>query len=355
MKEEKLKEEQARIRMAANQLDSPQWDDKKAWEKIGKHTGRWRKLYIARWSMLASVVVLLVVTVVMWRNQEEQNGERQPLLSDVFNHQSVDIELLLSSGDRILLKQGQIDQFPIEKGLYFDTLTHRTHYVGKENMPEGMLQLNTLFVPRGGEYSITLPDKTVVWLNSETTMKFPDAFGDTREVWIDGEAFFEVQPNASSPFIVHFGNEKVTVLGTSFNINAYSEEKNWHATLVTGKISITHDNQDILMKPSWQFDLDRNKNEYALKEVDTDQYTSWVDGKINFKGERLEDIIRKLRRWYSFELSYEDEDIRDMVFRGVINRYDSFEVVLKNLEKTTDIHFEISGNAVIARRTGSRH
>ncbi len=169
---------------------------------------------------------------------------------------------------------------------------------------------------------------------------------DRREVYLSGEAYFEVAKDVSAPFHVYVKGGEVTVLGTSFNISAYKEDVAWQTTLVSGRVQVEADDRMVVMKPTEQYSVDRHTGEGVLKEVDTELYTSWVDGKFYFNAYAFEDIVKKLERWYDFTMNYQDEEIKRMHFSGTINKHRPLNEVLQFLEKTTDIHFEISGKNI---------
>ena len=207
--------------------------------------------------------------------------------------------------------------------------------------------LQCVYVPAGNRTNIQLPDGTSVWLNANTSLRYPMAFAEnSREIMLDGEAYFEVAKDVSAPFHVYVKGGEVTVLGTSFNISAYKEDVAWQTTLVSGRVQVEADDRMVVMKPTEQYSVDRHTGEGVLKEVDTELYTSWVDGKFYFNAYAFEDIVKKLERWYDFTMNYQDEEIKRMHFSGTINKHRPLNEVLQFLEKTTDIHFEISGKNI---------
>ena len=134
-----------------------------------------------------------------------------------------------------------------------------------------LMSYNTLCIPKGGEYSLQLPDGSRVWLNSETSIRFPVCFmKDRRKVYLSGEAYFEVTKNASAPFHVYVEGGEVTVLGTSFNVSAYKEDAIWQTTLVSGRVQVVTDDSKVVVKPTEQYSIDRQTGERVLKEVDTE-------------------------------------------------------------------------------------
>ena len=211
------------------------------------------------------------------------------------------------------------------------------------------MKYNTLNVPKGGEYSLILPDGSRVWLNSETTLRFPVQFaGGKRVVYLSGEAYFQVKKDTSAAFHVCTKQQKITVLGTTFNVSAYENDRFTETTLIEGKVAVEGGAERVVMKPSEQYILDKRSGVGELKEVETEFYTSWIDGKFYFTSFTFEEIVKKLERWYDFTMIYEEDDIRQMRFSGVINKHRPIEEMLRFLEKTTDIHFKISGKNIVA-------
>ena len=173
---------------------------------------------------------------------------------------------------------------------------------------------------------------------------------ENREVYLEGEAFFDIVRDDKSPFMVHTGDKTITVLGTKFNVSAYRDDQEWMATLVQGKISVTAQDFQQVLLPSQQLCINKETGEAVVKEVETELYTSWVDGKFYFRGYRFEDIAKKMERWYDVVIFYQNEEIKDMKFRGVIDKHVSLKQTLLYLEKTTDIKFEINDKVIIVSK-----
>lgn len=358
MEEEKMsQQEQAIFRMASQGMGKSEYDEDKAWEKVQERTCRksWRPGKGFSLGYAAGVLLLLGLSwTAIWFYPGEQETESVAVIADSIRPGSSKAELILATGERIELSGLAEKANVVQPGalVEVDSVAGSLRYVNTGDAADSIVQYNTLKIPKGGEYSLTLADGTVVWLNAESSLKFPVRFtARLREVYLDGEAYFKVAHDANRPFRVYAGGDEISVLGTSFNVCAYSGERYWHTTLVVGVIAVEHAGKKVVLKPSVQFLLDKETDKAQLRKVETDLYTSWIDGKIYFKGYRFEDIVRKLERWYDFEMCYKDEEVKNMKFRGVINKYDSFDTVLKILEQTTDVSFDIKGNRVIARRT----
>lgn len=205
---------------------------------------------------------------------------------------------------------------------------------------------NKVEIPRGGEYALVLSDGTKVHLNSMSSLRFPVAFtAGKREVELQGEAYFEVS-KTGHPFIVNANGMQVEVLGTTFNISAYPDEE-YQTTLVNGSVKVSAEKgESLILKPSQQATIASSSNSIQVRTVDTSFYTSWVKGKINFKDQRLEDIMKTLSRWYDMKVIYESERIKNIRFGCNLNRYEEITPFVELLEKTEEVHAKIEGNTI---------
>lgn len=188
-------------------------------------------------------------------------------------------------------------------------------------------------VPAGQMTQIKLPDGSKVLLNSGSVFRYPTEFGNSsREVSIDGEAFMEIAKDRQKPFLVTTSKFSVEVLGTTFNITAYSDENHSDVTLIEGSVKITTDNNNHARKitPGQSASI-VDGNLTGIDEVNTQFFTSWKDGKIMFRKETLEGIAKKLERWYNVEIRFADEDLKKFVFSGTLLKFKPIEQVFKSL------------------------
>lgn len=213
-------------------------------------------------------------------------------------------------------------------------------------------QLNTIRTPQGGQYQIELPDNTHVWLNASSTIKFPGTFtGGTREVELEGEAYFEVAHLADAsqkriPFIVKSPHQRVEVLGTHFNINSYPEEQVAETTLIEGSVRVYAANSSAgsTLSPGQQSLLASGR--LTVGQADIESVMAWKNGDFIFNNEPLMSIMRKIARWYDVEVVYRQppEGYR---FSGAISRANNLSAVLNIMELTGKVTFKIEGRRVI--------
>ncbi len=206
---------------------------------------------------------------------------------------------------------------------------------------------NSIQTPKGGEYRLTLSDGTRVYLNAMSTLRFPVAFDeDTRTVELSGEAYFEVS-HSGHPFVVKTQLMEVEVMGTAFNLSAYPDEMS-HTTLVTGSVKVSAPKAGTrLLLPSQQASLSPNGGTLKIKRVDTDCFTAWTQGKILFKDERLDEMMKQLSRWYDMEVRFTDPSLEALRFGCHLNRYADITPFVGLLEQTGKVSVKIEGHQIL--------
>lgn len=215
---------------------------------------------------------------------------------------------------------------------------------GSEGNESGAPLYNTITTPRGGQYQITLPDETKVWLNAESSLRFPTAFTATeRVVELTGEAYFEVAPNKSKPFLVKTGQSNTRVLGTSFNIMAYSDEGPVKTTLLEGAVKIDEGGHSVVLQPGEQGIF--NSELITTKTVNIRAVVAWKDGYYFFDRTPVQSVMRQIARWYNVDIVYKGAVPKDEIV-GRIPRTAYVSEVLHIME-LIGIHFKIEGRTII--------
>lgn len=340
-------------RQALKLREKQEYDAHEAWRRVNKRTrAKGGRRMIRRWMKYAVLFILFLGIVSLWRVYD---NKEEPIVaavqSDYIQPGRLKAELILANGERIVLDSevGSKEMEALGIKLENDTVNGLLKYEAEAVDNSTGMEYNTLNVPKGGEYSLILPDGSRVWLNSETTLRFPVQFAEgKRVVYLSGEAYFRVKKDTSAAFHVCTKQQEITVLGTTFNVSAYENDRFTETTLIEGKVAVEGGAERVVMKPSEQYILDKRSGVGELKKVETEFYTSWIDGKFYFTSFTFEEIVKKLERWYDFTMIYEKDDIRQMRFSGVINKHRPIEEMLRFLEKTTDVHFRISGKNIVA-------
>lgn len=207
----------------------------------------------------------------------------------------------------------------------------------------GKPEMHELVIPRKGFYQLDLPDKTKVWVNAESSIRYPTRFtGPERRVSVTGETYFEVARDAAHPFIVSVGDVDIQALGTAFNINAYTNEEGIKTTLSEGKVRISRGGRTEKLEAGQQLLI--SKDAWYVKAVDVLPFTAWTRQQFKFKGSSIEEVMRMVERWYDARIIYKDK-ITDH-FTGTIDRGVPVSRLLSILEATGRVHFNVVGNTI---------
>jgi transmembrane sensor len=223
-------------------------------------------------------------------------------------------------------------------------------YTGSLSQTEGNILYNTLYNPRGSKViHITLGDGSRVWLNAESSLRYPVAFaGNERRVAVTGEAYFEVARHTGKKFYVDASGVTTEVLGTHFNVHAYADEKDISVTLLEGKIKTAGHGQSAILKPGQQVVATGNGQLAIRNEVDVDAVMAWKNGMFSFKSTDIKTIMLQIERWYDVEVSYEGEVPHETI-TGDVPRNVNVSEVMKMLEYA-GLHFQIEGKKVVVKQ-----
>ena len=257
--------------------------------------------------------------------------------------------LTLADGSEILLDSAQNGYLAQQEGTKITKLGNgRLAYNAELNEKERVVT-NTITTPRGGEYSIDLPDGTKVWLNADSKIIFPNVFkGRERKVEISGEVYFEVAHNAKMPFIVKSTEVEVLVLGTHFNVKAYADENTTKVTLLEGSVRISSSSGlgTTTLHPGEQALLSEG-SELKVNVVDVDEVVAWKNGVFQFNETDIMTMMRQIARWYDVEVVYEGK-IPSQRFGGMISRQSNLSQVLEILE-ISGVKFKIEDKKIFIK------
>lgn len=257
-------------------------------------------------------------------------------------------ELILANGQKVDLHEG-MEMKLRERSSNIQVKGNVVYY--EENKDSVTLgEYNMIRTPLGGEYSLTLADGTKVWLNAMSELRYPVAFGgDTREVELKGEAYFEVEKNEDKPFIVKTDEFNVKVLGTSFNISAYLDSPLSHTTLCSGHVRINdrmNPGKEVDILPGEQLLFHRDNREMSVREVDTDVFVSWREGFFQFDNNTVEEVFTILQRWYNIQVFYANVEVRQELFTGKLPRFDNLQIIIDLIERVSDLKIEVRGKMI---------
>ena len=333
-------------------------DREKAYERLEsdirkKMTVRKGKIRRMRWwsfgTSVAGVLLILGVGIMLWMKPEENGvweGEKtvEPGIGQVV--------LTLGDGESVPLKRdtnrlifgGTMLQVRNERG----TLVYSKI---KSKEASEKIVYNTLTVPVRERFQLVLADGTKVFLNSGSEMRYPERFGKARrEVFLKGEAWFEVAKDSAREFWVHAGAMDVKVLGTSFNVKAYERLETVATTLVEGSVEVACAGKSFQIVPGEQFVYDKNNRVMDVRMVDTESYVSWKDGYYEFEEMELGEVMPLLGRWYAVGVDFEEPELKRLKFSGRLQRYETVADLVKMLEYTGDVVFEVKNDRILVRK-----
>lgn len=325
-----------------------------------REQGRGRVIWLWRsWRRLAAVAAVLLLLAGGWWLWRTNSGlpARVPVSVAAVNDRPPGGNraiLTLAGGQRVVLDSAangllaQQGSTQVQK-----TANSRLVYEAGAPTEAGIREsYNTLSTPRGGQYQLTLPDGTQVWLNAASSITYPTAFaGKERSVTVAGEAYFEVAANDRQPFLVKSGGMTIVVLGTSFNINSYPDEPDIRTTLITGKVRVGDGPVDKVLEPGQQLRIDSGANgirSRLIPAADIEQALAWKNGQIKLTGAGIREIMRQVSRWYDVDIQYEG-NLDRAVFSGVVSRRQNVSKLLAVLEATGSVDFTINNKIIIVK------
>ncbi len=271
------------------------------------------------------------------------------------------VTLRLSSGSLISvdsdnIASGLLDGVSLDEGT--NVITYQPSLLADQNMEskpnKGIpleAEVHELRIPKGRTFSLVMNDGTKIWLNSESSIRYPVAFsGQSRVVFLEGEAFFDVVADPNSTFTVKTLDYDVHVVGTRFNVKSYPDEETVATTLVLGSVVIsTESAKEKTIIPGQQYSYNRTEGRASMDMVETDLYTSWIDNRIRMSGTSLLDITNQLQRRYNIHFMFENESTKDVSFTGVIPLNENLHVVLGQLAKVSSVNFDVENDQVVIR------
>ncbi|PBJ09346.1 FecR family protein [Flavobacterium sp. ACN6] len=296
------------------------------------------------WKYAAVIVFLAGITSVFFYVNNKELSNKDEVVVNSIEPKYNNPTLVLADGTVISLEPKK--EKIVSKNGVISNVNHVLVYDAKDLKGVVSTGDNTLIVPVGGIYAVNLSDGTKVWLNSKSSLKYPVEFsGNTRNVTLEGEAYFEVSKNPHSPFTVKTKSGNVTVLGTHFNISVYEEDRNFETTLSEGKVKVSgisksKENESVVLSPGQQAKV-RNES-VSVAEVDASVYSAWKDGKFYFENENLKNILTKMARWYNFNVKFEQKALEQIKFTGIVLKDEPIEHFLDIISKTSNVKYKIT-------------
>ncbi len=314
-------------------------DEDVAWRNIQRTPKRVKKNYISLFGA-AAVILIIMATSLFYILHEEGIVSSQASSARLVKTDISPAE----SGALLVLADGSI--MPLEKTRKTVDPKFVADNMARLDVPteDVLLQFNTLVVPKGNFYKLSLEDGTLVWVNANSQLKFPVKFPDKeRRVILEGEAYFEVSHDAKRPFFVESKGNEVKVLGTHFNINAYSN--NVRTTLSSGRVQVSNSGDVIILEPGEYANLIAGQLHKGTADLEHD--LSWHNNQFYFKKETIVEIASTLSKWYDIQVKFKQDVALNKVYTGNFKRDVKLSQVLEMLTYVCDLKFELHGKELI--------
>lgn len=323
-------------------------------EKIRLQNKKPRTIYLLSrkyWWAAASIVLVLGFStyfLVFNKTLKPSSIVSTTEPNDVSAPQSNKAIITLSNGQKVFLDSISNGALAVQGNVKLVKLASGEIVYQSSGELSEKIQYNTLENPRGSKViNMVLADGSKVWLNAGSSLNYPVAFvGSERKVSVSGEAYFEVAHDASKPFVVHNGSLDVRVLGTHFNVNAFTEDdNNIKVTLIEGSVKISNGSSNCLLEPGQQALV--SKEMKILNDVDLNKVMAWKNGYFQFDKASLQSVLKQVSRWYDIEVIYEGKN-QPREFVGEIERDLSLSEVFKILE-INKVNFTLEGKKLIVK------
>ena len=312
----------------------------KSWERIRKVTGKKSSgmMYRMFWWAAVFALPLAVAASILLVNKSKQEDRPQYIVDAYFESNKTMLEL--PGGKCIALDT--VKNVTKELNDFGVTLAEGQglDYSGLDSVMDAKVEYHKVVVPRGGEYNLKLADGTNVWMFAESEIRFPTRFeGNKREVYLSGEAYFEVHHDPAHPFYVKTKSLDVKVLGTSFNVKAYNNMEVVETSLVEGLVSV----KDNVLRPNMQAVFHKNTGDFSYRKINGESYRLRKERVFVFDEERLDDILQEMARWYDFEIFYQNPEMADKRFGFKLEKYEHVDTLL---DMTGEVRFTMKGKTL---------
>lgn len=300
---------------------------------------------IRKWLFAAAVLMVAMIGIsLIWRNMHHNTAQSTPVaVASPAPARGLQLQLQLAGGETIALPYNQAKQDIKAGDVQLSAGAKKLQFTGGTAMGNGF---NTLTVPPKMDYKLLLADGTEVWLNATSKLRFPFNFsGDKREVYLDGEAFFQVTKNDSKPFIVHTEQTDIEVLGTSFNVNAYNDDVT-RTSLVSGAIVARADGKEVRLRPG-QEAVYKGDQGYNVHAFDESEVLAWMKGVYVFHNTSLLEIAEVLERWYGVKVVFDNKALAGKKFTGGLEKLQRLDYFLETLELIGDVHYSYDEKGAI--------
>lgn len=346
--EREMLEKMEKIRISTrkreyDRVEAPHFSVQEGWERFIKEEEAQldaaprvgRKSFLRPWTYGVAASVVVAAGVALWFHAGfgRRNAGPVAMAQKADLPPARGVQLVLGNGRTVDISHQSL-KLKDKDGSEVSAVDNVISYAGSRvAAPVDMVLYNSVLVPRGNNSRVTLADGTQVWLNAQSKLTYPTTFpGASREVTVEGEAYFEVAPRPDQPFIVHTSSMDVQVLGTSFDVNTYHTVG--EATLTSGRIRVKIGDKKEILKPGEQ--AQAGEGTFRVKNVDTEEVTAWKDNELLMEDATFGELADMLGRTYDYTFVIEDPTIAKLHFRLDMTKPPSLQTVLDHICKTTN-------------------
>ena len=304
-----------------------------------------RKMQITR-SLLRIAAVLIILFSISFGLYQYAKPDKLTRIAQIENPKTNDAVIILSDGsNHILGANNSVIEYSQNGGEVMVKGKKSTAERLENKVPNNEISVNQIVVPFGHRHTVRLSDGTVVYLNSGSKLVFPAEFkGTTREVYLKGEGYFEVEKNQSKPFIVRTEHLDIKVLGTKFNVSAYSDDQTVSAVLVEGSVHVFQKNSlfhnaEFQLQPGEGCFYSKRSPDTEVKKVDVDDFILWKDGLYQFHNQPLRQIVERVMRYYNISVDIENEKLAGTIISGKLVLTDESDDIINYLAKTLEVKY----------------
>lgn len=308
---------------------------------------------------VASAIAFIVIGAYFFRSTftETDNYSTKLVATDIAPGKN-GATLTLANGQKILISDVLAGNIASQSGVKISKTRDGQIIYELTDQGTNKIEYNTLTTTRGEQTQVRLPDGSLVFLNASSSLRYPTSFAKSakRNVGLTGEGYFEISKNKTQPFVVTAAGQEVEVLGTHFNINAYTDEKAVRTTLLEGSVKVAPVSADgtsagnangKVLKPGQQSVLTEEGIQVA--NVNLEEVMAWQKGYFSFYDEDIASVMRKVSRWYNVEVEYSGQ-LPEVGFSARIDKFSNIKGVLGILEKSGAVHFKVEGRKVIVSK-----
>ena len=316
-------------------------------ENVNAQIRKKKRVHLMKYVAGVAAVLMVGMVFVFFMEEEKNEPVRQVLLSSVSKGKTESFATLVTTSGKVVYLEDSVKQESL-KERNKETLKPIENESDPQVIPTQEVEYNVLTTSKQGNIKIVLYDGSLVWLNAGSELRYPNTFVENqRVVYLKGEAYFDVTKDRSHPFIVKTISSEISVLGTSFNVNA--RENSCVTTLVEGRVRMKHGIKDSVELRAGQQAWVAGTEKIRVQEVDTRYYTSWMNNMFAFRETSLREIATGLEDWYECKCRFESAALENIPYTTMVERYPDVDSVLQILAGTGDFRYTRIGDIIIIK------